>query len=79
MCDFRVDVGEILTRRGLPSTAFDSEIAGLGEFVDAGLVTVENRVVTFDAPLKMLVRSVACVFDRYARQSDGANRYSRVA
>ena len=79
MCDFRVDLNEILAGHGLPVTTFDPELEDLADFVAAGLVRIDGRVVTFDAPLKMLVRSVASTFDRYARQSEGANRYSRVA
>ncbi len=79
MCDFRADVPGVLARHGLPVETFDPELADLTDFVAAGIVTVEDRVVTFDAPLKMLVRSVACAFDRYARQGEAANRYSRVA
>lgn len=79
MCDFRADLNTITARHGLSADAFDAELADLADFVAAGLVRIDNRVVTFDAPLKMLVRSVASVFDRYARQGDGVNRYSRVA
>ena len=79
MCDFRADAGAIAVRHGLDVGAFDAELADLAPFVAAGMVTVEGRVVRFNAPLKMLVRSVACTFDRYAREREGANRYSRVA
>ncbi len=78
MCDFTADVGAVAVRHGLPETYFDADIARLGDFVAAGIVTVAGRTVTFDAPLKMLVRSVACIFDRYA-SGEGGNRYSRVA
>ncbi|EGF89976.1 oxygen-independent coproporphyrinogen III oxidase [Asticcacaulis biprosthecium C19] len=79
MCFFRADVGEILTRHGYPFGHLDEEIEALGEYVEAGLVSVDKRVVTFDNPLKMLVRPVACTFDRYARRENGPQRYSRVA
>ncbi|MGZ3304299.1 MAG: oxygen-independent coproporphyrinogen III oxidase [Asticcacaulis sp.] len=79
MCDFRVALPEVLARHGLPDTYFDDEIAALAEFTAAGLVEVRGRTVVFDAPLKMLVRPVACVFDRYAREGVTGNRYSRVA
>jgi len=78
MCRFTADVGAIAGRHGLPADYFDAEIAALRDFVAAGVVTLAGRTVTFDAPLKMLVRSVACVFDRYA-SGEGGNRYSRVA
>lgn len=79
MCYFRADVGEILTRHGYGFVHLDEELEALNDFVAAGLVTVENRVVTFDNPLKMLIRPVACTFDRYAGRQEGTPRYSRVA
>ncbi|MBW8881727.1 MAG: radical SAM protein, partial [Asticcacaulis sp.] len=78
MCRFCADVGAIAVRHGLPESYFDADVAALGDFVAAGIVTVAGRTVIFDAPLKMLVRSVACVFDRYASEQ-GGNRYSRIA
>ena len=79
MCYFEVDTGAILQRHGLPKDYFDEEMAGLEEFAVAGLVTVDSGRVIFDAPLKMLVRTVAAVFDRYARTTESGPRYSRVA
>ncbi len=79
MCYFEVDTGAILHRHGLPKDYFDEEMAGLEEFAVAGLVTVDNGRAIFDAPLKMLVRTVAAVFDRYARTTESGPRYSRVA
>lgn len=78
MCRFSADAGAIAVRHGLPVDYFDADIATLSEFVAAGIVTVSDRTVTFHSPLKMLVRSVACAFDRYA-SGRGTNRYSRVA
>ncbi|ESQ77658.1 oxygen-independent coproporphyrinogen III oxidase [Asticcacaulis sp. AC402] len=79
MCFFRVDLGEILARLGRALDDLDQELDALAPFAEAGLVTIDKRVVTFDNPLKMLVRPVACVFDRYASREDGTQRYSRVA
>ena len=78
MCTFEVDVGDVLGRHGYPASHLDTDLARLSDFVSDGLVTLSDRHVRFDSPLKMLVRSVACVFDRYA-QDEGANRYSKVA
>src|SRR3569623_118829 len=50
MCFFQADVGAILVRYGLPQDSYDAEIASLEEFIAAGLVTVEDRVVRFDSP-----------------------------
>jgi oxygen-independent coproporphyrinogen-3 oxidase len=79
MCFFEVDLGQIVQSYQLPADHFDSDIIALAEFVDAGLVSIEGQKVRFHGPYKMLVRSVACVFDRYARVGAEGNRYSRVA
>jgi oxygen-independent coproporphyrinogen-3 oxidase len=77
MCRFEVDVADVLARHGYSPDYLDAEISRLSDFVAAGFVNVSSRKVRFDSPLKMLVRSVACVFDRYA-QGAGGDRYSKV-
>lgn len=79
MCYFEADTSVILRRHGLSGDYFSEELAGLEEFRLAGLVTIDDGRVIFDAPLKMLVRSIAAVFDRYARTTNNSPRYSRVA
>jgi len=79
MCYFEADIPAILARYGYAEDYLDADIAGLQDFIDAGIVSVEARCVRFHSPLKMLVRNVACAFDAHARQSDAQNRYSRVA
>lgn len=79
MCYFEADIPAILDRHGYAADYLDADIAGLADFVEAGLVTVEDRRVRFHSTLKMLVRNVACAFDAYARQSEAQNRYSKVA
>jgi len=79
MCHFTANLADILATHGLPADYFDAEIMDLAEFIEAGIVTVDGRTVTFHSSLKMLVRSVACVFDRYAREIPAKNRYSQVA
>ncbi len=79
MCHFTADVGSILIDYGYNPDYFDVELSELAPFVAAGLVTLDHRQVTFHSPLKMLIRSVACVFDAYARESSEAPRYSKVA
>lgn len=79
MCYFEADIPAILERHGYAADYLDADIAGLSDFVAAGLVSVEYRRVRFHSPLKMLARNVACAFDTYARQSEAPNRYSKVA
>ena len=79
MCYFTADTGVIATAHGLDESYFDDDMTRLDEYTEAGLIEVDGRRITFVSPLKMLVRSVACVFDTYARDADGGNRYSKVA
>ncbi|WAC48378.1 oxygen-independent coproporphyrinogen III oxidase [Asticcacaulis sp. SL142] len=78
MCYFEADVAAILARFGYPADYFDAELTALSPFIRDGLVSVRGGHVRFHSPLKMLARSVACIFDLYA-QEGGTNRYSRVA
>ena len=79
MCNFTADVGSILIDYAYKPDYFDVELSELTPFVAAGLVTINHREISFHSPLKMLVRSVACVFDAYARENSDAPRYSKVA
>ncbi|MDC7684464.1 oxygen-independent coproporphyrinogen III oxidase [Asticcacaulis sp. BYS171W] len=79
MCYFEAEIPAILARHGYGADYLDADIARLADFIDAGMITVEDRRVSFHSPLKMLVRNVACAFDSYARGSDAQNRYSKVA
>jgi oxygen-independent coproporphyrinogen-3 oxidase len=79
MCYFEADVGDILARYGLPFDYFDTEFERLKGFEALGVVTIDKRAVTLRSPLKMLIRNVCAVFDRYMTAPDGQARYSRVA
>ncbi|ESQ88075.1 hypothetical protein ABAC460_17945 [Asticcacaulis sp. AC460] len=79
MCYFEIDIGNILIDHELPFGYLDGELAQLGEFSSAGVVTVRNRKVVFHSPLRMLVRSVASVFDPHAADTTDDHRYSKVA
>ncbi|MDV6331126.1 oxygen-independent coproporphyrinogen III oxidase [Asticcacaulis sp. 201] len=78
MCRFECNVAEVLQRHGYTVDYLDQDIQRLADFVAAGIVTIDDRIVRFESPMKMLVRSVACVFDTYAA-GEGGNRYSKVA
>jgi len=79
MCYFCVDLEAILQKHNRPLDYFDAELALLSEFVTAGLITIEGRFIRFQSPLKMLVRTVAAVFDTYANSSQALHRFSKVA
>ena len=79
MCYFEADIGDILVRHGMAFNALDAELARLKPLEDLGVVECRRRVVRLKSPLKMLIRNVCAVFDRYMEQPDGQARYSRVA
>lgn len=80
MCEFAVDVGDLLSGHGYPRQYLDVEIATLKPFIESGLVTVKDRRLAFQSPLRMLIRPVAAAFDAYAAAAAvGGQRYSKVA
>jgi len=80
MCYFRSDIAARLHQQGYAPDYLDADIAALSPYIEAGLVTVTGRQVQFDGPYPMLVRTVACTFDAYARAAhgEGTARYSKV-
>jgi oxygen-independent coproporphyrinogen-3 oxidase len=78
MCYLSVDTGLIAERHGYPVDYLDLELGLLAPFVDAGLITIARRRVTFHSPLRMLIRPVAAAFDTYAVRCP-EQRYSKVA
>ncbi|OYW83584.1 MAG: oxygen-independent coproporphyrinogen III oxidase [Asticcacaulis sp. 32-58-5] len=79
MCYFEIDIENILIRHNLPCSYLDEELAHLDEYISAGVVTVQNRKLVFHSPLRMLIRSVASVFDRHNSYTTEDHRYSKVA
>ncbi|WP_303829190.1 oxygen-independent coproporphyrinogen III oxidase [Asticcacaulis taihuensis] len=79
MCYFEADIGDILVRHGMAFNALDAELERLKPLEALGVVECQCRVVRLKSPLKMLIRNVCAVFDRYMEQPDGQARYSRVA
>lgn len=79
MCYFEADIGDILVRHHLPVTYFDAEIERLESLAALGVVELGRRTVRLISPLKMLIRNVCAIFDRYMELPDGQARYSKVA
>ena len=79
MCYFEADIGDILVRHGMAFNALDAELERLKSLEALGVVECQRRVVRLKSPLKMLIRNICAVFDRYMEQPDGQARYSRVA
>ena len=79
MCHFEVAKESIATAHLIDfDNYFARELAALDEFVEAGLVNIDDEWITVLPAGRMLIRAIAMVFDRYLRQDERARRYSRV-
>lgn len=75
MCDFEVDVAAVAARRGRPDQRFEQAFASLTPFIADGLVRLEGSSVRITERGRLLVRSIAAVFDAYF--SPAAVRHAR--
>ncbi|QID17215.1 oxygen-independent coproporphyrinogen III oxidase [Nitrogeniibacter mangrovi] len=57
---------------------FADELADLAEMAKAGLVKIEDRWISVQAPGRLLVRGIAMVFDKFLRADRERARYSKV-
>jgi oxygen-independent coproporphyrinogen III oxidase len=82
MCHFSLDLNEIGERFNLdPIHYFSAELKELFDLAQTGLLTLsgENQLkINVTVAGRLLVRRVAMVFDRYLRESQHAQRYSKV-
>ncbi len=79
MCDFELMISAFEARHGLEfDVAFALELAALRPLADDGLVEVSPEAIRVTPRGRMLVRTVAMVFDRHLRESRAAARYSKV-
>ncbi|HXQ17580.1 MAG TPA: oxygen-independent coproporphyrinogen III oxidase [Caulobacteraceae bacterium] len=75
MCDFAVDVAAVSQRHGHCESKFVAELARLQRFVDDGLVQRAGPKIEVTPRGRLLVRSIAAVFDQYFQAE--AVRHSR--
>ena len=79
MCHFSVDFERIRAGHGIAFPEyFAHEIEELAPLADDGLVDIAPDAITVTRRGRLLVRSVAMVFDRYLREQREQARYSRV-
>jgi oxygen-independent coproporphyrinogen III oxidase len=79
MCKCSVSVAEVESRHGIAfSDYFAPELEALEALAADGLVTIAPDAVTVTPRGRLLVRTVATVFDRYLREQREQSRYSRV-
>jgi oxygen-independent coproporphyrinogen-3 oxidase len=75
MCDFTVDLRAVAARHGRSDLAFEREFMRLQVFVDDGLVRLDGPRIQITPRGRLLVRSIAAVFDVYF--SAEAERHTR--
>jgi oxygen-independent coproporphyrinogen III oxidase len=79
MCEFRVDIAALESTHGFQFAArFAPELAALAPLAADGLVALSPSQIDVTARGRMLVRTVAMVFDRYLREGRERATYSRV-
>ncbi|HEY6892860.1 MAG TPA: oxygen-independent coproporphyrinogen III oxidase [Rhodanobacteraceae bacterium] len=79
MCEFRLDFASFERQYGLRfEDGFATELAALDAMIGDGLVRRSADGIDVTPRGRMLVRSVAMVFDRHLREARERARYSRV-
>lgn len=79
MCQFRVDFAEIESGHSISfGDYFGAEFEALEALAVDGLVEIAPERITVTSRGRLLVRTVAMVFDRYLRAQRAPARYSRV-
>lgn len=75
MCSFSVDLDDVCRRHGASTGSFISEVAGLPQLVDDGLVQRDGETLHVTELGRPLVRFVCAAFDTHLAHADG--RHSR--
>ncbi|HEY9379829.1 MAG TPA: oxygen-independent coproporphyrinogen III oxidase [Burkholderiales bacterium] len=79
MCHFALSIDSMQTAYLIDfRKAFAEELQALQEYIDLGLVEIDDEWITVTSRGRMFVRAICMVFDRYLRQSEMRARYSKV-
>jgi len=79
MCEFGLDIALLEAQHGLRfADRFAPELAALVPLAADGLVTLSPSHIDVTPRGRMLVRTVAMVFDRHLREAREKAAYSRV-
>jgi oxygen-independent coproporphyrinogen-3 oxidase len=79
MCNFELDFAALSEAHGVPFAGmFAPELTALAPMVKDGLVELSDDRLRVTPRGRLLVRTVAMIFDRYLRESQQKQRYSRV-
>jgi oxygen-independent coproporphyrinogen-3 oxidase len=75
MCDLRVDLSDICRKHGVAADSLRLVVPRLNEFAVEQLVRMEGPVITIAEDARILVRTIASIFDAYLTPSNKS--YSR--
>ena len=75
MCEMTVDLAQLARAHGFAEDIFEADIAQLEPLVADGLVAVSGPRVRIPEDARLMMRTVAAVFDRYLQT--GRGRHSR--
>lgn len=79
MCHFEVSIESIEIAHLINfKSYFAAELELLGALSEDGLVTLDDQWISVTPKGRLLVRSIAMVFDKYVRQSAERQRFSKV-
>jgi oxygen-independent coproporphyrinogen-3 oxidase len=79
MCDFELDFAALSQAHDIPFAGmFAPEFAALAPMVEDGLVELSPARLRVTPRGRLLVRTIAMAFDRYLRETQQKQRYSRV-
>ena len=78
MCHDGLSINDFENSHGISfKTYFQNELLNLAPLVQDGLVYIDDEDIEITGSGRLLLRSVAMVFDRYLRSGEGDDRYSR--
>lgn len=78
MCDFELDFTVVEKKFNIDfNSYFASGITGLKDFLDEGLVKIENNLLTVTKTGQLLIRNIAMNFDGYIERKEDTGRYSK--
>lgn len=78
MNNLRLDIGRIEQKFNINfSEYFADSLTKMREYVELGLVSINENAITISAEGKMLVRNIVMSFDKYMAQKSGEKQFSK--
>lgn len=79
ICHFHLNMPRIEREFNIQfSDYFAAEMEDLKQFLDDELITLDDEEITVNPKGRLLIRNICMVFDRYLREKQGPQRFSKV-